>query len=132
MSSKHFSNPSQTHLDHKVSPIDIDILKQLDDIMGHEAMSLMIQQFVVYSNEMVAILEEHNIQNDMNTLRRKIHQFKGESLQMGAFQLGALCENLELALQEKQPYEIITEMLVKIKTETERVNAALTQVNQND
>jgi HPt (histidine-containing phosphotransfer) domain-containing protein len=133
MSSKHSSNPSQTHLDNnEISSINTDILKQLSDIMGHEAISLMIQQFVVDSSNMIATLEDHNTQNDMNTLRRKIHQFKGESLQMGALQLGTLCENLELAIQENQPHEVITKMLVKIKTETERVNAALTQVNQND
>ena len=129
MSSKHSSNSSQTHLDNEVSPIDIDILKQLDDIMGHEAISSMIHQFMVYSSQTVAILQDYNTQNDTNTLRRKTHQFKGESLQMGALQLGALCENLELAIQEKQPSEVITGILVKIKAEVERVNTALTQVN---
>jgi len=124
-----FSQPFPQPFDNELSSVDMSMLKQINDLVGHNTMISIIQQFQAYSNQQRNILEMHSIQGDMNNLYHVAHQFKGESLQIGALKLGALCEQLELIIQEGQPTEVIAEILVKITREIERVNVVLTQVS---
>lgn len=122
------SNPSVTAK--TIEPIDLRALKHLQEIMGEETTRLLSQQFVEYAAQQLAAMQQSVRQNDNETLRRKAHQLKGESLQIGAIHLGNLCKNLEVLIKSNR-VESIKICLVDISTEIQRVNAMLIQMAEN-
>ncbi|MDM8560154.1 Hpt domain-containing protein [Candidatus Parabeggiatoa sp. HSG14] len=111
--------------------IDHNMLKQLNNMVGHNTTVLLIQQFLTYALQQLTALQQSLAIGDAETLRHQAHQFRGESLQMGANQLGAICERLETLAQQGQ-LDAAPTNLAKLKIELSRVQAAFTQVSRYD
>jgi HPt (histidine-containing phosphotransfer) domain-containing protein len=124
--------PPMDTIDYNTAPsIDHNMLKQLNNMVGHNTTVLLIQQFLAYALQQLTALQQSLAVGDAETLRYQAHQFKGESLQMGANQLGALCERLEMLAQQGK-LEAAPPNLAKLKTELSRVETALTQTSRYD
>ncbi len=103
---------------------DPETLKTLKKIVGAETTRLFIQQFIQSATEHLVNLQQWVATGNANELRRKAHQFKGESLQLGAMQLGILCEEME-TLAQQGSLEKIPEILAQIKAEFAHFEATL-------
>ena len=77
-------------------------LKRLSEIIGHDMTEKLVQQFIESVPQYLTDLQQIIVVNDIEKLRQKIHQFKGESLQLGATQLGFLCEQIENCIKQEQ------------------------------
>lgn len=113
------------------SPLDPQMLKHIEKIMGPEMTIMLIQQFMDYAPQQLAALQQSIAIGDTETLRQQAHQFKGESLQIGANQLSALCQKME-TLAQKGQLETASASCAKLETEWARVKAALTQVSRHE
>ncbi|HDN26030.1 MAG TPA: Hpt domain-containing protein [Thioploca sp.] len=113
------------------SPLDPQMLKHIEKIMGPEMTIMLIQQFMDYAPQQLAALQQSIAIGDTETLRQQAHQFKGESLQIGANQLSALCQKME-TLAQKGQLEAASANCAKLETEWARVKAALTQVSRHE
>jgi CheY-like chemotaxis protein/signal transduction histidine kinase len=107
-----------------IEPVDPKALRHLQEIIGEDTARLLSQQFVAYATQQLAAMQQSVRQNDNETLRRKAHQLKGESMQIGAIHLGNLCKNLE-SLAKSNRSESIKTCLVDIEAEIQRVNTTL-------
>lgn len=107
--------------------IDRRALASLKEIMGTEATMLLVNQFIAYAVQQIAALRQCVTQNDSDTLRRKAHQLKGESMQIGALHLGTLCKELETVAKQNSLSDAIY-YLTQIESEIQRVDTALTQI----
>ncbi len=83
-----------------------------------------ILQFLEAAPTQLAALRQLLDTGNIDCLCSKAHQFKGESLQLGAIRLGNLCDQVEV-LAKQAKYEIIPEKLAKIETELTLLEAAL-------
>ena len=111
--------------------IDDRMLKHLDEIMGRDVTLLLIKQFLHYAPQQLLELHQSLLSADKETARRKAHQLKGESLQIGATQFGKFCEQMEL-LAYNNELEAALEYWVKIKTEWEQVDSALQRICEHE
>jgi HPt (histidine-containing phosphotransfer) domain-containing protein len=111
--------------------LDHQMLKQLTNIIGRETTILLTQQFMVYAQEQLTVLRQLIATGDVSALPRKAHQLKGESLQVGATRLSALCQELEVLAQQGQ-LETLSVCLAKLEIEMLRVDAALAQVSDHE
>jgi len=111
--------------------LDHQLLKQLNETMGREIALLLVQQFMEYVPEQLTQLRQMALAGDVMALRGKAHQLKGESLQMGAMQVGALCHQLETLTQAGQ-LNTILDCLAQLETAVTQANCALSQVSHND
>ncbi len=103
---------------------DPETLKTLEKIVGAETTRLFIQQFIDSATEHLANLQQWVATGNANELRRKAHQFKGESFQLGAIQLGVLCEKMETLAQQGSLKKVHAN-LVKIEAEFAHFEATL-------
>ncbi|HEW98348.1 MAG: hypothetical protein DRR16_09760 [Candidatus Parabeggiatoa sp. nov. 3] len=111
--------------------LDIQMLAHLEKTVGHEIIQFVIQQFLEYAPQQLQALQNSLKNSDLETLSQQAHQFKGESLQIGANQLGSLCDQLENFAEAGQ-LEAASAHLVKLEPEILRLKAALSQVNNDD
>jgi HPt (histidine-containing phosphotransfer) domain-containing protein len=111
--------------------LDHYILKQLDEIIGAEATLLLIQQFQQYAIQQLKAFHRLVQQNNRAALSHAAHRLKGESLQVGALQLGDLCQALETQAKTAEISEI-TICLTQLEEEMQRVRQALAQVTRHD
>ncbi|MDY6993981.1 MAG: response regulator [Pseudomonadota bacterium] len=111
--------------------LDQQLLRQLNETMGQEIALLLVQQFMEYAPEQLVELRQMALAGDVVALRGKAHQLKGESLQMGAMQVGALCHQLETLTQAGQ-LNLILDCLAQLETAVIQANCALSQVSHND
>jgi HPt (histidine-containing phosphotransfer) domain-containing protein len=120
MSSKKNTEPSIDITEGIMPPaLDHDTLKNLDKIIGYDMRVLLIQEFITYAPQQLATLQQIFNAGDTEALLHKVHQFKGECLQIGANQLGILCQNLE-TLAENDQLELMSATLDKLQTELAR------------
>lgn len=131
MSSEQTTNSSINANNVETSTLDPQMLKHIEKIMGTETTLLLIEQFLAYAPQQLTALQQSVVAGDSETLRQQAHQFKGESLQIGANLLSALCKEIEILAQEGQ-VETAFASLTKLETELERVKAALSQVGNYD
>lgn len=131
MSLEKTTTSSTSATENSASPIDHNMLKHFRDIMGPEMTITLTEQFVTYGSQQIVALQQSIAQANSETLRHQIHQLKGESLQIGANQLGALCEQLEILAQEGQ-LETAPAHLAQIETEWAKVKAVLSQEQNYD
>lgn len=110
-----------------LSSVDFRELEQLDHIMGSGTAELFAKRFAEYAPQQLAEMRQIFIKGDIENLRRKAHQFKGESLQIGATQLGMLCKELEQKVLAGQLDTVATDLDV-IEMEIEHVRASLSRV----
>lgn len=81
--------------------LDPAILSSLQDIMGEEY-PVLLDTFLVDSEERVRLIREAISQNDAQALRQAAHSFKGSCSNMGAPLLASLCRALEEAGRREQ------------------------------
>lgn len=111
--------------------LDRDNLKQLDKIIGVEATLLLIQQFQHYATQQLNTFHQLVQQDDMDALSHEAHRLKGESLQVGALQLSALCQVLETQAKIAKADEVAI-CLAQLEEEMIQVRQALAQVAAHD
>jgi len=99
-------------------------LKRLKEITGYDMTRCFTQQFVNSVPKHLADLRQLLACGDADKLRRKAHQFKGESLQLGAIQLGMLCEQVEIQAKQEQ-LEAVVANLTEMENELAHLVAAL-------
>ena len=114
-----------------IYPVDLKMLKHFEDIMGSEMTITLTEQFLTYTSQQLIAFQQSIAKGDSDTLRHQAHQLKGESLQIGANQLGALCEQLESLAQEGQ-LETAPANLAQIEIEWAKVKAVLSQEQNYD
>ena len=124
MSLEKTTTSSTSATENSTFPIDLKMLKRFEDIMGPEMAITLIEQFLTYASQQLVDLQQSITKGNSESLRHQAHQLKGESLQLGANQLGALCEQLEILAQEGQ-LETAPANLAQIETEWAKVKAAL-------
>lgn len=122
---------SVTNTEITSSPIDNNVIQALGEQLGHDITRRLVQEFLTYVPEQLAALQQGLITGDSDILRRKAHQLKGDSFQLGANQLGVLCEKLEFLAQGGH-LETASATLAEIEIELARVITVLTQVSHND
>jgi len=110
-----------------IPALDIKALEVLRNVVGDD-LSPFCQQFIEYAPKQAAILHESLQQQDSESLRRKAHQFKGESLQIGANRLAEVCKNIETQAQHGELADIAS-LLELLDNEVHNVITALQQVN---
>lgn len=113
------------------SPVNFQMLEQLDEVVGHEVQQTMIQQFLVYAPQQIDILQQFLLQGDGEILRCKAHQFRGECSQLGASHLAALCKELESFAKMNQ-LDSAARCLTQLYQEIKRVHQVLMQVCHHD
>ncbi len=113
----------------EVPSLDGQVIKQLEEVMGPEMILQLTQQFTKYAPQQLFALQQLATSHDREALRRKAHQFKSESLQLGATKVGELCKRLEIIAQTGS-HEAISTCLSQLDMELGSVCDALNQVNQ--
>jgi len=114
------------------STIDFQMLKQFEKSIGSEIVLTLIEQFMDYVPQQLVALQQSVAIGNSEALRSQVHQFKGESLQIGANQLSNLCQQLEILAQEGQ-LETAPANITQIEQEWAKVKIVLThQVNHYD
>jgi CheY-like chemotaxis protein/HPt (histidine-containing phosphotransfer) domain-containing protein len=111
--------------------LDEQILKQLEEVMGREMTIQLAQTFMEYAPQQLITLQQLATNNERDRLRRKAHQLKGETSQLGATRMSEICKEIETLAQAGSQAVIIT-CLAKLQTELTHVREALTQVTHND
>lgn len=106
-------------------------LKHLEGIMGHEMTLLLVQQFLQQAPLQIQALRDSLLSHDNETIRRKAHRFRGESLQIGAIRLGKWCERIESLAQQNNLATLATH-LTSLETELAQLTLILTQVSHDD
>ncbi|MCK5720386.1 MAG: Hpt domain-containing protein [Thiomargarita sp.] len=85
---------------------DPNNLAHLSKIIGQDMVQQVTQQFIESIPQYLIDIQEILTANDIKRLRHKIHQFKGESLQLGAMQLSCLCEQIENSIKQEKLKQI--------------------------
>jgi len=111
--------------------LDPQVLEHLGEVLGTPAKLRLIQQFLEYAPQQLSALQQLLANRETEALFRKAHQFRGESLQIGAQQLGNLCKELENLAQSNQ-LAMASICLTKLTQELTRVSHILSQVNHHD
>jgi histidine phosphotransfer protein HptB len=110
--------------------VDVSVLEQLRDIVGTDMCLMLLDNFIEHAAQQHQLFTELYIARDFEQLRRKIHKFRGECLQIGAMALGQLCRELEQHSINKQAPAII-ECLDRLKHEVSYTTKLLQQA-KND
>ena len=97
--------------------------------MFGDKLVLLIDQFINHTDLLVGEMEAAVCEDNAEELYFKGQQFKGTSLQMGATQVGARCEQME-ALAEQKQMHTTPDLLIKLKQEVIDTNIALTDFKQ--
>lgn len=111
--------------------LDEQILKQLEEVMGREMTMQLAQNFIEHASQQLITLQQLATNAERDELRRKAHQFKGESSQLGATRMSEICKEIEI-LAPVGSTAAITAYLAQLQTELTHVREALTQVTHND
>jgi len=100
----------------KESIFDMDIEQKMRDKLGNYYITFM-QNFQHYAHQQWEDIDHHIIAQNWPEARRKIHQFKGESAQLGIMTIASLCLRLETQLDlvtkdtsHNVPQEIVTQL----------------------
>jgi len=110
--------------------IDYKMLDHLRHVMGGD-ISPLLQQFIAYAKEQIDGIKKALDQQDAEDVRRKAHQFKGESLQLGANHLGYLCKDIEMLAKDSK-LEHIPVYIIKLERELTQVKTALAQAEKHE
>lgn len=114
--------------------IDKKMLADLELVMGSELQMLFIQNFLDGVPGQIEELNNAIQERDDTKIRQKSHRLKGESLQMGANSLAAICQLIEHTAKETQavePAEYVT-LLKKLEVEFQSVKILLLQENGHE
>jgi HPt (histidine-containing phosphotransfer) domain-containing protein len=111
--------------------IDQKMLDDLKLMMGSELQMLFIQNFLDGVPAQIEELHRAAQECDDKKVRQKSHRLKGESLQMGANALAAICQQLEYIAKENQSTEYII-LLKRLETEFQNVKILLLQENGHE
>lgn len=110
--------------------VDVSVLEQLRDIVGTDMCLMLLDNFIEHTTQQHQLFTELYMARDFEQLRRKIHKFRGECLQIGAVALGQVCRELEQHTINKQSTAIV-ECLDKLKHEV-NYTIKLLQQAKND
>ncbi|OEO24136.1 hypothetical protein AX279_20140 [Pseudomonas sp. J237] len=105
------------------SPIDMDILLALEDLMGAD-FPLLLKTFQIDTAERLAKLQRACAQADRAQLHLTAHSLKGSSSNMGATELTELCRELELAA-DNQPLAVMEALVAQLQVQCARLDRAL-------
>lgn len=114
--------------------IDRKMLADLKLMMGSELQMLFIQNFLDGVPGQIEELHKAIPEGDDKKVRQKAHRLKGESLQMGANGLAAICQLIEYAAKEGQPTESTqyVVLLERLEAEFQSVKILLQQENSHE
>lgn len=101
------------------APIDERTLDALRKVLG-ENIHTIIEQYLRYAPQQLSALQSALQQEQAEAVRQKAHQFKGESVQIGAVCLADLCKQIELLAKEQKLAELPV-LLKRLEAESERV-----------
>ncbi len=119
------STPTVKHGSPVLNPA---IMQDLNKTLGNQ-LAVLLQQFIQYLPEQIDLLAETIEQKNLDLLRRKAHQLKGESMQIGAETLGSLCKELE-TFANHQELAQAEKHLDLMRVELSRVIQALKAENE--
>lgn len=124
-SPNHNNHQTLTHISAAIdessaqAAIDERILGSLRKVLG-DGVETVIEQFINYAPQQLKTLQNALREQDSEALRQKAHQFKGESVQIGALHLGELCKKLEVLAKDKTLQEL-PDLIQRIEVEMMRV-----------
>ena len=131
---------SQPHLENTNSvavleeAIDVQVLQALGQTMGSNASTFLAQLIDVYledSPNLLQLMDTAVTQTDTAAMEQAAHTLKSSSAALGAITLSKLCEELERIGNSKTITSAI-EIMPQVKSEYERVKAALLLERQGD
>jgi len=107
-------------------PLDPPTLERLRSIFGPQRarMHALIEHYCADTTELPARMYQAAAENDLDTLRRCLHQLKSSSAIVAALRLANLCKQFEAALHSSHSAEWQT-WIQKIEAEIMHVQAAL-------
>lgn len=111
--------------------IDQKMLADLKLVMGSELQMLFIQNFLDGVPEQLEELNHAIQEGDDGKICQKAHRLRGESLQMGANSLAAICQLIEQSAKETPLIEYTT-LLEKLEVEFQSVKIVLQQENSHE
>lgn len=100
-----------------VQHLDYDALNALKDVMEDD-FGLLIHTYLKDSTDRLAALQQFAAQRfeNVDSIRRTAHSFKGSSSNLGAVRLAVLCAAVERKAMD-QNFETVAADLAKIETE---------------
>jgi HPt (histidine-containing phosphotransfer) domain-containing protein len=114
--------------------IDVQVLQALGQTMGSNASAFLAQLIDVYledSPNLLQLMDTAVTQTDTAAMEQAAHTLKSSSAALGAITLSKLCEELERIGNSKTITSAI-EIMPQVKSEYERVKAALLLERQGD
>lgn len=114
--------------------IDRKMLTDLKLMMGSELQILFIQNFLDGVPGQLEELYTAIQECDDKKVRQKAHRLKGESLQMGAISLAAICQLIEHTAKDLQPTESTQYIILleRLEAEFQSVKILLQQENGHE
>ena len=79
---------------HDRSVLDVEVVSELQDIMGQD-FQMLVESFQRDGEQRLAALDQAFAAGDAETLRSQAHSFKGSSSNLGAIHVASLCMELE-------------------------------------
>lgn len=103
--------------------LDTRIIEDLRKQLGEEVETI-LHQFLDYMSQQLQTIQSAIQEENCETIRHIVHQFKGESLQIGAVSLGEVCKDIE-ELAKQQQLENITATMPQLESTIQQVHTAI-------
>ncbi len=113
----------KNHSPMTVSVLDTSIIEDLRKQLGDDV-EFILHQFLDYMSHQLQAIQAATLEKDSESIRHIVHQFKGESLQIGATSLGEICKNIE-TFAKRQQIDAISATIPQLKTAIEHVHSAI-------
>ena len=104
--------------------VDYAVLEGLRDLGGEEMLRELVEMFLDEGQSRLATLRKALEEGDAQSVERVAHTLKGNSVNMGAVRMAALCAELE-DVGASGDLSRGPELLERLKAEYERVHSAL-------
>ena len=111
---------------HDRSVLDVEVVSELQDIMGQD-FQMLVESFQRDGEQRLAALDQAFAQGDANTLRSQAHSFKGSSGNLGAVRVFELCMQLESLAREGELGQV-SDLLTRLRDAFDQACDALRQI----
>ena len=112
--------------------VDMAVLQSFEDAQGEGEPDLIVELIDLYLEDTphrVADIREALAKTDGLSLGRAAHGLKGSSASLGATQVAAICEELELKAHNV-PFQEVATIVTRLEREFERVRETFLTVRQ--
>lgn len=80
--------------------IDISVIEELKEVGGDEFLSELITMFLDQADSIMEDIKTFHDNKDSDSLSKAAHKLKGSCLNLGAKDMGAICQTIELQTRE--------------------------------